>query len=73
MQRFWIALPIALALAVPSAYAGKLDSAKQAVKTYVAKKESGVAKPGKASHGVASASHGKASGIVAKGKKLLGK
>ena len=68
MQRFWIALPIALALAAPSAHAGKLDSAKQAVKTFVAKKEAG-----KASHGIAHPSHGKASGIVAKGKKLLGK
>jgi hypothetical protein len=33
MHRFEISLPIALALAAPSAYAGKLDAVEQAAKT----------------------------------------
>jgi len=69
MQRFWIILPIMLALIAPSAHAGKLDSVEQAAKTYIAKKETT-----STSHGLAGATgHGKASGLLGKGKKLLGK
>jgi hypothetical protein len=69
MQRFWISLSVALAIAVPPAYAGKLGSVEQAAKTYIAKKEV----TGGGSRGIASAGHGKASTIMGKGKKLLGK
>ena len=68
MQRFWIVLPVALALAASTADAGKLGSAEKAAKTYIAKKEAG-----KATHGIAGAEHGKAGGLLGKGKKLLGK
>jgi hypothetical protein len=78
MYRFWISLPVALALAVPSAYAGKLASIEQTAKTYIAKKDTGgssrtIANQGIASRGIASGGHGKASGFLSKGKKLLGK
>jgi hypothetical protein len=69
MRRFWIILPIAVALVAPPAFAGKLDSVERAAKTYIAKKGSGGISHGKASHG--KASH--ASGLLSKGKKLLGK
>jgi hypothetical protein len=69
MYRFWITLPIAMALAAPAAHAGKLGSIEQAAKTYVAKKETG----GSARHGIAGISHGKASQVLSKGKKILGK
>jgi len=73
MHRFWITSPIAtlaiaLALAAPPAFAGKLDSIKQAAQTYIAKKQSG-----SASHGITGGSHGKAGQFLGKGKKLLGK
>ena len=68
MQRFWISLSMALVIAVPPAYAGKLGSVEQAAKTYIAKKESGGD-----SHGIAGVGHGKASTMMGKGKKLLGK
>jgi hypothetical protein len=70
MHRFWISLTVVLALLAPSAYAGKLASIEQAAKTYIAKKGSS----GGGSHGIASASgHGKAGGLLSKGKKLIGK
>jgi hypothetical protein len=74
-HRFWSSLAIALALAAPSAYAGKLDSVAQAAKTYVAKKDT---KPGPSrslgNHAVAGAAgHGKASQIVSTSQKLIGK
>jgi hypothetical protein len=64
MHRFWITLPIALALVAPPALAGKLDSVERAAKTYIAKKDSGSASHGKAS---------RAGQILGKGKKILGK
>ncbi|HEX3974497.1 MAG TPA: hypothetical protein VHX19_24395 [Stellaceae bacterium] len=74
-HRFWISLPIALALAAPAAYAGKLDSVEQAAKTFVAKKESrSGGSHGLGGHAIAGAAgHGKVSQIVGKGKKLIGK
>lgn len=68
MHRFWITLPIVLALVAPPAFADKLDSIKQAAQTYIAKKESG-----HGSAGITGGSHGKASQVLSKGKKLLGK
>jgi hypothetical protein len=72
MRRFWITLPIAFALAASTAYAGKLDSVEQTAKTYIAKKET----TNSAGHGVTRISHGKAgkaSQLLGKGKKILGK
>jgi hypothetical protein len=69
MHRFWIVLPLALAFAAP-AHAGKLGSVEQAAKTYVAKKET---TGGSSHHAVAGVSHGKASQLLGKGKKILGK
>jgi hypothetical protein len=69
MHRFWIVLPVALALAAPAAYAGKLDTIEKAAKTVIVKKETS-----KSTHGLLGGnSHGKAGGILSKGKKLLGK
>ena len=69
MQRFWMTLSIALALAAPPAFAGKLDAVTQAAKTYVAKKET----TGGGNRGLASSGQGKAGRVLSQGKKLTGK